>query len=74
MGIPMSFISFERATTHPSLLESTTTGRPFKSGLNSLSQETKKLLQSSKAMCVIKQYDTLSLSCPKTNILESVSE
>lgn len=43
----MSFISFERAITHPSLLDKTTTGLFSKSGLKSRSQETKKLLQSS---------------------------
>jgi len=44
MGMPLSFISLLRATTHPSLLDSTTTGTRRKSGRNSRSQETKKLL------------------------------
>jgi hypothetical protein len=49
----MSFISADLATTHPSLLDKTTTGLFFKSGRKSRSHETKKLLQSSRAMSFI---------------------
>lgn len=56
----MSFISCDLATTHPSLLESTTTGFPIKSGLKSLSQETKKLLQSMSPMYFILVHVKLS--------------
>ena len=49
MGMPSALASLERDTTHPSLPESTTTGRPSKSGRKTRSHETKKLLQSAKA-------------------------
>ena len=44
--MPIAFASLLRATTQPSLLLKTTTGFPFKSGRNTRSHETKKLLQS----------------------------
>ena len=46
MAIPMSFTSRERATTHPSFDDRSSTGLLSKSGRKSRSQETKKLLQS----------------------------
>src|SRR5579885_2991529 len=52
MGMPSAFASLLRATTHPSLLLSTTTGLPSRSGLNTRSQLTKKLLQSMRAKVV----------------------
>jgi hypothetical protein len=46
----LSFLaSLERATTHPSLFDKITTGLFTNFGLKILSQDTKKLLQSSKA-------------------------
>ena len=47
--MPSAFASFERATAQPSLLDSTMTGFPFKSGRKTLSHEAKKLLQSARA-------------------------
>ena len=47
--MPIALLSLLRATTHPSLLDSTTTGRPSNSGWKALSQDTKKLLQSTNA-------------------------
>ena len=38
MGMPSALTSALRATTQPSLLERTTTGRSFRRGLNSFSQ------------------------------------
>lgn len=49
MGIPKAFASFDRAITQPSLLESTMTGLSTIEGLKTLSQDTKKLLQSTRA-------------------------
>ena len=49
MGMPKSFTSWERAIMHPSLLERTATGSFASLGLNTLSQEQKKLLQSTNA-------------------------
>ncbi len=46
MRMPSVLASFEREMTQPSLLDSTTTGRPSRSGRNNRSHETKKLLQS----------------------------
>ena len=45
----MALASLDLATTHPSLLDSTTTGRPSSWGWKTLSQDTKKLLQSTRA-------------------------
>ena len=47
--MPIFLASFDRATTQPSLLDSTTTGRPSSCGWKALSHETKKLLQSTRA-------------------------
>ena len=41
------------ATMHPSLLESTTTGFPFRPGWNTFSTEQKKLLQSTRANILV---------------------
>jgi len=49
----MSFISWERATTHPSLDDKTTTGTPCRSGRNNRSHDTKKLLQSINPIIVL---------------------
>ena len=46
IGIPSFLASAERDITHPSLLESTTSGESARSGLKTFSQEAKKLLQS----------------------------
>ena len=40
MGIPIALASLERATAHPSLFESTITGRFSKEGRKTRSQET----------------------------------
>ena len=40
MSMPSAFTSALRATTQPSLLDSTTTGLPSSRGLNTRSQET----------------------------------
>ena len=45
----MALASLDLATTHPSLLDSTITGRPSSWGWKTLSQDTKKLLQSTRA-------------------------
>src|SRR5258708_5411570 len=50
--MPSCLASLLRATTQPSLLDSTTTGLPSSSGLNNRSQLTKKLLQSISANTV----------------------
>src|SRR5665213_1937803 len=47
--MPRARASLDRDTTQPSLLLSTTTGFPSRSGRNSRSQLTKKLLQSIRA-------------------------
>ena len=47
--MPSALASLLRATAQPSLLLSTMTGRPSKSGRNTRSHETKKLLQSARA-------------------------
>ena len=47
--IPRALASLLRAIAQPSLLESTMMGFPCRSGLKTLSQETKKLLQSASA-------------------------
>src|SRR5688572_15322538 len=49
IGIPSAFASADRATKQPSLLLSTTTGLPSRSGRKKRSQLTKKLLQSTSA-------------------------
>ena len=46
--MPRALASGERAMMHPSLFESTTTGLFFSLGLKALSQEAKKLLQSTR--------------------------
>lgn len=48
MGIPKALTSAERDITQPSLLDNTITGWQLRSGLNTFSQDTKKLLQSAK--------------------------
>ena len=50
--MPSAFASLERATTQPSLLESTTTALPSSQGWKTLSQDTKKLLQSTSAYII----------------------
>lgn len=52
----MSFISWDRATTHPSLEDKTTTGTCAKSGRNNRSHDTKKLLQSMSPICCLPMY------------------
>src|SRR5699024_6382893 len=50
MGMPSALASGLRATTHPSLLDSTTTGRLCKVGSNTLSIDTNALFTSTRAM------------------------
>jgi hypothetical protein len=49
IGMPIALASSEREMTHPSFDDRTTTGLPRRSGRQSLSHETKKLLQSQRA-------------------------
>ena len=47
--MPNALASLLRAMAQPSLFDSTMTGRPFSSGRNRRSHDTKKLLQSARA-------------------------
>ena len=64
--MPRALASLERAMAHPSLRESTMTGRPSKSGRKTRSHETKKLLQSARANIYYKECN----HCKYTNYFQ----
>ncbi len=55
--MPSALNSFERETQHPSLLERTATGRPTRRRLNTCSQDTKKLFQSTSPIIRVKSEE-----------------
>ena len=64
--MPNALASLLRAMAQPSLLDKTMTGRPFRSGRNNLSQETKKLLQSANANISYNTFFIMYVTTPQT--------